>query len=173
MVLGICMDTFNKIIKQISSNDTLILYVKEDNLNCLGIQFENKEQNTITDYKLNLVDMFEENIKIPSVTFDIVISIPSCDFQKRIIDMSIVGKNIEIKSCKNKIIFSCTWKNTSQETILDEKTDKFNYKTKTDNDTEIKGVYNIKRLLLINKFSKVSRDIENLFTKWLSSNIKL
>jgi hypothetical protein len=108
MVLGICMDTFNKIIKQISSNDTLILYVKEDNLNCLGIQFENKEQNTITDYKLNLVDMFEENIKIPSVTFDIVISIPSCDFQKRIIDMSIVGKNIEIKSCKNKIIFSCT-----------------------------------------------------------------
>ena len=56
---------FFKLIKTMTNNDTLTLYIERADENKLGIRIENGEKNSITTYKLNLMDLNEENISIP------------------------------------------------------------------------------------------------------------
>ena len=73
-----------KLIKAMSNNDTLTLYVCEDDCNRLGITIENGEKNSITNFKLNLLDISDEDISIPPAVFESELTLPSNDFQKLI-----------------------------------------------------------------------------------------
>ena len=46
------------------NNDSLTLFLEEDNESVLCIRIENSEKNSITDYRLNLMDLHEDNIEI-------------------------------------------------------------------------------------------------------------
>ena len=85
-VLGISMLNFFKLIKTMGNCDTLTLYIEKSDINHLGIKVENGEKNSVTDFKLNLMDLPEESISIPPAQFDSVITMPSNDFQKIIRD---------------------------------------------------------------------------------------
>ena len=56
-VLGISMLNFFKLIKTMGNCDTLTLYIEKNDLNHLGIKVENGEKNSVTDFKLNLMDL--------------------------------------------------------------------------------------------------------------------
>jgi len=71
-----------KLIKTMTNNDTLTLYIERNDINRLGIKIENGEKNSITNFKLNLMDLDEESITIPSATFESITTMPSGDFQK-------------------------------------------------------------------------------------------
>ena len=58
------------------------IFLLEENQSVLGIKIENSEKNSVTKYKLNLMDLHEDTISIPPATFDSVITMPSTDFQK-------------------------------------------------------------------------------------------
>ena len=72
--------------------------MSEDNINTLGIRIEKSGKNLITNYKLNLLDLNEDTIKIPPTTFESVITMPSTDFQKICRDMFALADILEIKS---------------------------------------------------------------------------
>ena len=55
---------------------------------------ENGEANQITQYKMNLMDLNQENIQIPPLEFESVDI--SCNFQKICRDMFNLSDNIEI-----------------------------------------------------------------------------
>ena len=65
MVLGINMMNYHKLIKTMSNSDNLTLFMEQDDPNHMGIKIENGEKNTITVYRLNLMDLSEESISIP------------------------------------------------------------------------------------------------------------
>ena len=90
------------------------------NENKLGILISNPEKNSQTIYKLNLLDIVDENIKIPPAEFETELSLPSGDFQKIIRDMINIGENIEIKSIGSQLLLNCVGDLASQETILGE-----------------------------------------------------
>ena len=75
IVLGIGMLNFFKLIKTLGNNDTLTLYIESEDPNKLGIKIENGEKNSITKYKLNLMDLPEESISVPpicpTISFDV------------------------------------------------------------------------------------------------------
>ena len=76
------MLNLNKIIKTINNNDTLSFFMNSKNCNILGIQIENTDKNAKRVTYMNLLDLENNNIEIPSATFTSVITLPSCDFQK-------------------------------------------------------------------------------------------
>ena len=98
IVLGVNMINLFKLIRTIGNDDTLNLYVESENQGVLGICIENGEKNSVTNYKLNLMEIDEENIVVPPTTFDSVITLPSVDFQKIVKDMNNLSSQIEIKS---------------------------------------------------------------------------
>ena len=103
-----------------NNNDTLTLFLEKRKDSVLGIRIENSEKNTTSTFYLNLMDLHVDNIQIPSVEFESVITMPSTDFQKTIRDMHNYADLIDIKSVEDHLIFSCNGDFCSQETIIGE-----------------------------------------------------
>ena len=104
VTIGVNMSNFFKLIKTMGNSETLTLFVENENENKLGIMINNNEKNSQTIYKLNLLDIPDDNISIPPAEFETELSLPSGDFQKIIRDMVNIGENIEIKSIGSQLI---------------------------------------------------------------------
>jgi proliferating cell nuclear antigen len=162
--IGINMANFFKLIKTMSNNDTLTLFIEKNNENQLGIKIHNDEKNSQTTYKLNLLDIQDETISIPPAEFDTELTFPSNDFQKIIRDMINIAENIEIKSIGNKLVLSCEGDFASQETVLGETNNGIQFSTCKEPEYPIQGVYSLKYLILFTKCTNLC-NIINIYIK--------
>ena len=160
ITLGINMINLFKLIKTMGNNDTLTLYVEEENQSILGIKIENTEKNTITRYKLNLMDLHEENIQIPPTVFESVITLPSTDFQKICRDMHNLADDIEIKSVGSQLIFNCKGDFASQETCIGEANSGMTFIQNQNPDEIVQGLFALKHLVLFSKCTNLCNSIE-------------
>ncbi len=163
-ILGVNMLNMFKLIKTMGNNDSLTLYLEEDSESVLCIKIENSEKNSVTNFKLNLMDLHEENIQIPPATFDSVITMPSGDFQKICRDMHNLSDDIEIKSSDNQLIFNCKGHFASQETCIGEANSGLAFLKNNDPQEIVQGVYALKHLVLFGKCTNLCNSIE-LFLK--------
>ena len=164
MNIGINMSNFFKLIKTMSNNDTLTLFIEKNNENQLGIKIHNDEKNSQTTYKLNLLDIQDDTINVPPAEFDTELTFPSNDFQKIIRDMINIAENIEIKSIGNKLILSCEGDFASQETILGETNNGIQFSTCKAPEYPIQGIYSLKYLILFTKCTNLC-NIINIYIK--------
>ena len=161
LVLGVNMLNLFKLIKTMSNNDTLTLYVEQQNQNQLCIKIENGEKNTITTYKLNLMDLNEETIQIPPAQFTSVITMPSSDFQKICRDMHNLSDAMEIRSAGSQLVFRCKGDFAQQETIMGESINHGMKFTQKQEDSEIvQGIFALKHLVLFTKCTNLCNQIE-------------
>ena len=150
-VLGISMINLFRVIKTMNNNDTLTLFLEREKDSVLGIKIENSEKNTTSTFHLNLADLHVDNIQIPSVEFESVITMPSTDFQKIIRDMHNYADLIDIKSVEDHLIFSCKGDFCSQETIIGETQTGMNFAKNKKPDEIIQGEFALKHLVLFGK----------------------
>ena len=163
-IVGISMINFYKLIKTINNNnDCLSLYINENDTNKLGIKIENSDKNSVTNYKINLMDLSHEEVSIPPQSFDNVITMPSSDFQKVCRDMSILTDELEIKNISNKLIFSCIGEFAAQETVFSENGG-LTFSGGSEKYDIIQGYYNLKHLVLFTKCTNLSHNVQ-LFMK--------
>jgi len=160
MILGINMLNFFKLIKTINNTDTLSLYVNKNDINKLNIKINNNEKQTETIYKLNLLDINEEEIDIPSVEFDIELTMPSNDFQKLIRDMINIGDETEIKSIGNILNFTCEGDFATQSTTLYETQNGLQYKQNVSSEYPVQCVFSLKYLTLFTKCTNLCNQIQ-------------
>jgi proliferating cell nuclear antigen len=158
IVLGINLINFYKLMKVMGNNDTLKLFILDDNTSILNITIENSEKKSVTKYKLNLMDLDEENIDVPPPSFESVITMPSVDFQKICRDMSNLAEEIEIKSVGTQLIFGCKGQFAEQETLVGSSTHGLNFIK--DNDKIVQGVYDLKNLILFSKCTNLCNSVE-------------
>jgi proliferating cell nuclear antigen len=154
------MLNLNKIIKTINNNDTLSLFMHRDNCNVLGIQIENAEKNARRVTYMNLLDLENNNITIPSAIFNSVITLPSSDFQKICRDINGIADYLEIKNINNQLIMSCTGDFCSHEITISD-SDQITVAHTDDKDKEIfQGIFNLKYLVLFTKCTNLSNTVE-------------
>ena len=72
VVIGVNMLNFFKLIKTMGNSETLTLFIDDENENKLGILINNSEKNSQTIYKLNLLDINDDNISIPPAEFETI-----------------------------------------------------------------------------------------------------
>jgi len=162
LYVGINMLKLHLLIKTISNNDILTLFVESNDTNHLGIQIENPDKNLKTTYKLSMLDINVLNISIPPADFQTVITMPSVDFQKIIRDMHNLADFIEIRNVGNQITFSCKGDFCSQEThVGTEKNPSISITKNTQNEHEIiQGIYSLKYLSTFTKCTNLSNVVE-------------
>jgi proliferating cell nuclear antigen len=160
LTIGISMMCLFKLIKTMNNNATLTLYMDKDDTNKLGINIENGDKNSLTKYKLNLMDLPQENIDIPPAVFESVLTMPSNDFQKISRDMFNIADNMEIKSVSNQLIFSCKGDYAEQETLLGETQNGMIFLQNNNPDDVIQGIFSLKHLVLFTKCSNLCNSIE-------------
>ena len=112
IVIGVNMFHLFKLINTIDNDDTLIMYIENDDYNegivqNLGLKFENGVINQCKTQKLRLIEPDSEELAVPNVTFSSVLNMPSTDFQKIIRDLSCISDKLEIKSVGSELIFKC------------------------------------------------------------------
>jgi proliferating cell nuclear antigen len=160
MVLGVGMLNLFKYIKTLGNNDTLTLYVENDDPNKLGIKIENGEKNSVTRYKLNLMDLPEESISVPPAKFESVITMPSVDFQKLCRDMFNISDMLEIRSIGNQLIFNCKGDIGTAEHIIGENNSGLSFLQKNNPDDIIQGIFALKHLVMFTKCTNLSNQVE-------------
>lgn len=163
-ILGINMINFYKLIKTMGNNDTLTLYLEKNDVNRLGLKIVNGEKNSISNFKLNLMDLSEETISIPPAEFDSVITMPSSDFQKIIRDMAALSENVEIKSSGNLLILSCEGDFATMERRVGQTNSGLTFIQNENPDNIVQGVFALKYLALFTKCTNLCNSIE-LFLK--------
>ena len=159
ITIGVNMLNLFKLIKTMTNSETLTLFVEKNNENQLGIIIHNSEKNSQTTYKLNLLDIQEDDIDIPPAEFETELTLPSGDFQKIIRDMINIGENIEVTSISNQLKLICNGDFAHQETVLGETNNGLKFSTTQSPELPIQGVFSLKYLLLFTKCTNLCNQI--------------
>lgn len=160
--VGISMGDLFRVLRTITNNDTLTLFVDADDINYLGIRIENFEKSTMSQTNLRLLDLGEEKLAADPMRFDSVITLPSADFQKICRDMCQLGVEVvEIKDVQNQLIFSCESDFCSQEIVLcDKNNSMYNVGQKKSAHDIVQGVFSLKELLKFTKCTNLCNTVE-------------
>ena len=157
-VAGINTSLLFKVMKTMNNNDTITLFVDDDDENKLGIKFENKQNNFISTKRLNLFDIDEYEIEIPPTKFNTVINMPSPFFNKIIRDLNSLGDVVEVKSINKKLILNTIGETVGDEIEIGESDNGVTIVTE-DNDLIFQGNYDLRYL---NTFCKCTNLCANV-----------
>ena len=160
VLVGINMLNLFKLVRTLTNNDALTLFITKENPNSLGVRIENGEKNSLTHYDLNLIEVDEHIYHIPPAAFESIITMPSNEFNKLCRDMINLTDVIEIKSIGSQLIFGCAGEFAKQETILGETNNGLNFVKSCKEHDIIQGYYNLKHLVLFAKCTNLCNSIE-------------
>lgn len=161
--LGLNMHSMSMLLhNHATNNDTVTFYLETPQSSKLGIRIENAERNTVTEFKLQMLDVDENIISMADVDFDSVITMPSGDFLKVCREMSNLSDTMNIRSEGNRLVLSCEGPVASQQTIINESDAYMSVDTRPVKVVE--GDFPLKYLTTFSKASSLSSTIQ-LFLK--------
>lgn len=149
-VLGINMIYLFKLIKTLSNNDSLTLFLPASNPNKLGIRAENAEKGTTNTWMIKLFDTNVENIEFPNITFTSIIHMPSVDFQKMCRDFNALAEKLEITSSNTDLIFRCVGDFVDGEMVM-MSNNQGGIEVQRSTSEIVQGVFELKYLVLFTK----------------------
>lgn len=161
LVLGISLETFFRNIKNMENSDTLRLFVDKDNVNRIGIERYNKEENINNTIYQSLIDIPVDRRGIPPPTFNSVIVMSSARFQKICREISQFSEKIEIICSGNQLIFKGCNESASQEIRIKPSSNGMTFE-QNNNDEIIQGVFKLKYLVQFSKCANLSQNIRIL-----------
>ncbi|AUT19067.1 hypothetical protein DSLPV1_096 [Dishui lake phycodnavirus 1] len=161
IIAGVNIANCFKLLKTISSNDVLKLAISSKEF--LNITIESQDKKSKTDFALKLLDINESRITLPSITMNIITTLPSADFQRLLRDMNHVSSGeIVIIREKNRIRFQCEGDFASQDTEIE---------TVETIDEKLSGLFSLKYLNIFAKSAsmcssmQLMQETENRFLK--------
>lgn len=160
IIIGVNMTNLYRLIKTMSNDDILTLYILENDISHLGMTFENSKLNTIWEHRLKTFDMNDESFGNPEAEFSSIITLPSQLFQKIIRDMNSLLDIIEIISVKNQLIFRGTGDYSENKVTICENCDSMTFIQNDEPDEIIQGYYSLKELILFTKCTNLCPSIE-------------
>ena len=149
-VLGINMLYLFRLIKTLSNNDSLTLFLPASNPNRLGIRAENAEKGTTNTWMMKLFDTNVENIVLPNIAFTSIIHMPSADFQKICRDFNALAEKREITSSNSDLIFRCVVDFVDGETVM-MSTQQGGIEVHRNTTEIVQGIFELKYLVLFTK----------------------
>lgn len=160
--LGVNILNLHKIVKTISSHDTVTFWYKDEEPPRLGLTIENEDKQTCTHYRVNTLDLPEDEITIPDVEVDTVVSMRSNDFQRMIRDMNQLASLVHLRATSEQIEFTCRGEYADRQTIVSKSDHGLVFSRPVE--TPIEGVFTLKHLNMFTKASNLSNNVD-LFLK--------
>lgn len=170
--IGVNLTYFYKLIKSMDKDDNLTLYVENDDKNYLRIKIDNPEEKKDSTFKLKLLDLNKDQISIPEIVFDAVITMNATEFHKICREMSQIADYVEIKCQDKKIIFTCKGDYAERTTTYrmgenGQDGDAISIQHSVDPASKnknapvvVQGIYELRNLVLFSKCAQLCNDIE-------------
>ena len=169
LVLGVNLVYFHKLIKSMDKDDNLTLYVEHDDKNFLGIKIDNPTERKDSTFKLKLLDLGNQAMNVPDITFDAVVIMNSTEFHKICREMSQIADYVDIKCLKDKIVFTCkgefaqrttTYRTGDGEIEGDGIIINFAGDNRKTTSLIVQGIFELRNLVLFSKCASLCNDIE-------------
>lgn len=170
IIIGVNMYHLFKLINSIDNDDTLIIYIENDDykdgvVSELGLRFENGDIKQSKIQKLRLIEPDKDDLSYDYgkiAEYNSILNMPSADFQKIIRDLSNISDKLEIKSAVNEIIFKCQGQYASAEIRRTESDTsmRFIQKSIEINDNINQGEFSLKNLIYFIKCTNLCNQIE-------------
>ncbi|AET72942.1 proliferating cell nuclear antigen [Phaeocystis globosa virus 12T] len=165
IIVGVNMFHLFKLITSIDNDDTLTIYIENDDYNDgvvteLGLKFENGDIKQSKIQKLRLIEPDDDELEIPDVKFSSIINMPSSDFQKIVRDLANISEKLEIKSVGNELIFKCSGQYAKAEIRRTETQGSMQFLQKLTSDSVIQGEFSLKNLVYFIKCTNLCNQIE-------------
>ena len=103
--LGIQFSSLNKILKCMTSKDSLSIQHNDDG-DIINFIFESNDQKRFSNFELKLNDIDQEQLGIPETEYATIIKMPSNEFQRICRDLSAIGDTVTISATKEGVKFS-------------------------------------------------------------------
>ena len=116
IVAGVNISNMFKLLKTISTSDTLSLEINDRDV--LNIMIENSLKKTNTKFALKLLDIDEDHIQVPEIPLNVCTIMQSIDFQRICRDMNNLSSEITITRTGDRFVCSCVGDFANQETTL-------------------------------------------------------
>ena len=84
LIAGLNMANVHKLLKSVTTADTLT--VTATGRDIMEFLIENPEKNSMTNFKLKLLDINEDMLEFPDIHMNVVTTMPSIDFQRFVRD---------------------------------------------------------------------------------------
>jgi proliferating cell nuclear antigen len=108
IIIGVDTTILFRTIKSANRRETITFYMNKNEQDKLGIELSDPFMGKVKDYKINLLNLDDKLINIPSIDYQCVINLPSNQFQQIIKDIHLLdGKIVDIQSIGKNICFSC------------------------------------------------------------------
>ena len=165
IIVGVNMFHLFKLITSIDNDDTLTIYIENDDYNDgvvteLVLKFENGDIKQSKIQKLRLIEPDDDELEIPDVKFSSIINMPSSDFQKIVRDLANISEKLEIKSVGNELIFKCSGQYAKAEIRRTETQGSMQFLQKLTSDSVIQGEFSLKNLVYFIKCTNLCNQIE-------------
>lgn len=180
-----CKETFNvsinclyfyKMIKTCTQDDVISFIIENSKSTELIVKCENSKTKCTNVFKINLLDLDTippQPYVSDSPEYDVMVTIPSKQFQKICKNMYHLSDTLCIETTKQQISFFCTGDYASQKTTFAYDADNkigFNFSADNTNGKRIiSGIYDLGYLMLFNK----SSNLTNSLTLFLKNNSPL
>ena len=103
--LGIQFSALNKILKCMTSKDSLSIQARDDG-DVVSFIFESPDQKRYSNFELKLNDIDQEQLGIPQTDYATTIKMPSSEFQRICRDLAQIGDTVTISCAKDGVKFS-------------------------------------------------------------------
>jgi proliferating cell nuclear antigen len=105
--LGISLKSLSSILR-CASNDDIITLRADEPTDQLTLIFENPQNDKVSEYILNLMDIDSEHLSIPETVYDSVVHMSSAEFQRICRDLQQLSDSVTIQVNKEGIRFSAS-----------------------------------------------------------------
>ncbi|MAF45402.1 MAG: proliferating cell nuclear antigen (pcna) [Acidimicrobiaceae bacterium] len=148
IVAGINVTNTFKLLKSITNNDVLMIYMNSREF--MEIEIHNENKKTCTKFALKLLDINENQIEVPEMNMTTITPMASVDFQRICRDMYNIGSDIEITRDGNLFRLKCEGDFASQETEIQCTTES----------PHISGIYSLRYMNIFTKATSMCSTVQ-------------
>jgi proliferating cell nuclear antigen len=153
IVAGINIANTFKLLKTITSNDTITLSIS--NKEHMDIVIKNDTKKTVTKFQLKLLDINEDQIELPEIEMSVVTTMQSMDFQRICRDMNNIANEVKIIRADKKFTICCEGDFANQDTTIECSDD-------TCKGNSVEGMYSLKYLNIFTKATGMCSTVQIL-----------
>ena len=117
IIAGINLSNMYKLLKSVTNNDSLRMRIEGHDI--LEIEIENTVKHSVTQFRLKLLDINEDDLSVPDIEMDLVTTLPSVDFQRIARDMANLATDISIVRRGHLLELSCEGDFADQKTVIE------------------------------------------------------
>lgn len=148
--LGVNMTAVWKLAKQAGLHHTFSMFVRQDRSETLYIVISDKDSGDDTEYQLDLMDIDSEDMHIPNIPFDSVITMPAAYLQKLMRAMNDLGDDVAITYHDVQLIMECKGDSIKQITKINGRNHQ-NISMQSENNVRFQAEFPLRFLVLFSK----------------------